>query len=73
VRPSCAGEHSRASLTRIWAARNPAGFFITPPKPLTKADALAFVSTQKTQSAQDEGKTYVYTVEVSATAIKIKS
>jgi hypothetical protein len=36
------------------------------------ADALAFVSTKKTQSAQDEGKTYVYTVEVSATAIKIK-
>jgi hypothetical protein len=36
------------------------------------ADALAFVATKKTQSAQDEGKTYVYTVEVSGTAIKIK-
>jgi hypothetical protein len=37
------------------------------------ADALAFVSTKKTQKAQDEGKTYVYTVEVSAIAIKLKS
>jgi hypothetical protein len=24
--------HSHASLTHIWAARNPTGFFIVPPK-----------------------------------------
>jgi uncharacterized protein YbjQ (UPF0145 family) len=36
------------------------------------ADALAFVSTKKTQSTQNDGKIYTYTVEVSAIAIKYK-
>jgi uncharacterized protein YbjQ (UPF0145 family) len=37
------------------------------------ADALAFVSTKKTQGTQNEGKTRVYTVEVSAIAVKYKA
>jgi hypothetical protein len=36
----CATLHSHASFTHIWAARNPTGFFIVPPKRRKQQDVM---------------------------------